>query len=157
CIRSICSKGRSVGNGEWRPLLRQSALAEQQHGRVAKRDVWDGQSAAREGIYHRPEFRRNSEARCFSATPPAKAAPVGGLGAIPQSNTNKPSLQRSNAQALPAPELGQLRAHSNLIQQVEAQFLSGADPAAKNKFNELMGGLISGKLKVNDIRVEAKS
>ena len=46
---------------------------------------------------------------------------------------------------------------TNLIQQVQKQFLSGAGPEANNKFNELLGGLMSGKLSVEDIRAEAKS
>jgi len=53
--------------------------------------------------------------------------------------------------------LRQLSANTNLIHQVEAQFLKDADPAAKDKFNELMGGLLTGKLNVEDIRVQAKS
>ena len=46
---------------------------------------------------------------------------------------------------------------TNLIRQVQAEHLSAAGPEAKEKFNQLVGGLISGKLTVNDIRVEAKS
>src|SRR2546425_6244874 len=42
--------------------------------------------------------------------------------------------------------LRQLSANTNLIQQVQSQFLSDADPAAKAKYNELMGGLLTGKL-----------
>jgi hypothetical protein len=43
------------------------------------------------------------------------------------------------------------------MKQVQSQFLSGADPEAKDKFNELFGGLLSGKLNVSDIRAEAQS
>ncbi len=55
------------------------------------------------------------------------------------------------------PMRNQLSANSNLIQQVEAQFLAGADPEAKAKFNELLGGYLSGKLNINDIRAQAQS
>ena len=51
----------------------------------------------------------------------------------------------------------QLGSNSNLIQQVQAQFLNGAGPEAKEKFNRLLGGYLSGKLTVNDIRDEAKT
>jgi len=76
--------------------------------------------------------------------------------------TNAPFFQVSsvtstNANADLSTALRQLGSQSNLIQQVEAQFLSGAGPEAKDKFNELMGGLLSGRLNVNDIRTEAKS
>jgi len=40
---------------------------------------------------------------------------------------------------------------------VRAQFLSDAGPEANNKFDELAGGLLNGKLSVEDIRAEAKS
>ena len=53
--------------------------------------------------------------------------------------------------------LSQLRSNSNLMHKVETQFLSDADPAAKSKYNELMAGLMSGKLNIGDIRAEAKS
>ena len=45
----------------------------------------------------------------------------------------------------------------NTIEQVRQQMLDGADPAATQKYNELAGGLMSGKLGVNDIRNEARS
>jgi len=53
--------------------------------------------------------------------------------------------------------LRQLGANTNFIHQVQAQFLGAAGPEANAKFNELVGGLMSGKLTVDDIRKEAKS
>jgi hypothetical protein len=53
--------------------------------------------------------------------------------------------------------LRQLGANTNFIEQVRAQFLADAGPEANNKFNLMVGGLLSGRLTVNDIRVEAKS
>jgi hypothetical protein len=46
---------------------------------------------------------------------------------------------------------------TNLIEQVQAEHLGTAGPEAKEKFNQLVGGLVSGKLTVDDIRAEAKS
>jgi hypothetical protein len=43
------------------------------------------------------------------------------------------------------------------MRQVEQQFLAGADPQAKEMFNQMMGGLMNGSLSVNDIRAQAKS
>jgi len=51
----------------------------------------------------------------------------------------------------------QLAGDTKVIRQVEEQFLSGASPEAKAKFNELAGGLMSGSLSVSDIRKEAKA
>jgi hypothetical protein len=45
----------------------------------------------------------------------------------------------------------------NVIQKVESQYLSEATPEARAKFNQLAGGLLTGRLTVNDIRKEAKS
>ena len=56
-----------------------------------------------------------------------------------------------------SPAFTQLGSSTNLIEQVQKQFLSGAGPEANNKFNELLGGLMSGKLSVDDIRAEAKT
>ena len=43
------------------------------------------------------------------------------------------------------------------IEQVRQQMLAGADPAANQKYNEMLGGLMSGKLSVNDIRAQART
>lgn len=51
----------------------------------------------------------------------------------------------------------QLNGQTNLIQQVQSQFLSGVGPEANNKFNELLNGLVSGRLTLGDLRNEAKS
>ena len=53
--------------------------------------------------------------------------------------------------------LRQLGAQTNLIQQVQAEHLSAAGPEAGKKFQQLVGGLMSGRLTATDIRVEAKS
>jgi hypothetical protein len=50
----------------------------------------------------------------------------------------------------------QLGANSNVISKVQEQFLAGAGPEAQGKFNELVSGLLSGKLGVNELRAEAK-
>jgi len=51
----------------------------------------------------------------------------------------------------------QLATETNIIQQVQNDYLSGADPAAKAKFNEMLGGLAAGTMSVNDLRAQAKS
>jgi len=50
----------------------------------------------------------------------------------------------------------QLGPNSNVISKVQEQFLAGAGPEAQGKFNELVSGLLSGKLGVNELRTEAK-
>ena len=68
-----------------------------------------------------------------------------------------PSAAPANTPSKPSPALHGLGANTNLIQQVQKQFLSGAGTEANDKFNELLGGLMSGRLSVDDIRAEAKS
>ena len=51
----------------------------------------------------------------------------------------------------------QLATETNLVQQVQNQYLGGADPAAKAKFNELLTGLSTGTLNMNDLRAQAKT
>jgi hypothetical protein len=55
-------------------------------------------------------------------------------------------------------ELRGLREQTNLIQEVQAQILgSSASPEAVNKFNELLDGLSTGKIDMNQLRAEAQS
>jgi hypothetical protein len=46
---------------------------------------------------------------------------------------------------------------ANEAAKVKQQFLADADPAAKAKFDEMLGALMSGKMTVADLRVQAKS
>jgi len=81
------------------------------------------------------------------ATPRLTNAPMPGAAAV-RTNTGAPEM---------AGGLRQLGLHTNLIQQVQAQFLGDAGPEANAKFNELLNGLISGKLTMTDLRAEAQS
>jgi uncharacterized protein len=80
------------------------------------------------------------------ALPSATNLPVG---------PNTPASTKSAATL--SPTLRQLGTSTNLIQQIQKRFLGDAGPEANNKFNELLGGLLSGKLTVDDIRAEAKT
>jgi len=50
-----------------------------------------------------------------------------------------------------------LASHSNLIQQVQRQFLAGADPQAQQKFNSLVSGLLDGSITLEDVQREART
>jgi hypothetical protein len=69
----------------------------------------------------------------------------------------RPALSPTNAMTDSTPGFQGLRDQTNLIQQVEAQFLAPAGPAAVNKFNELLDGLSTGKIDMNDLRAQAQS
>lgn len=49
-----------------------------------------------------------------------------------------------------------LGANTNFIQQVRQQMLAGADPAASQKYDELVSGLMGGRLSIDDLRDQAK-
>jgi uncharacterized protein len=68
-----------------------------------------------------------------------------------------PRAALTNAARKLSPALRQLGTNTNLIQQVQKQFLSDAGPEANNKFNDLLGGLMSGRLSVDDMRAQAKT
>jgi hypothetical protein len=45
----------------------------------------------------------------------------------------------------------------SVLKKVESEYLSEATPEARAKFNQMAGGLLTGRLSVNDIRKEAKA
>ncbi len=99
--------------------------------------------------------RRNVAQINLGALPVAKAPALSPTtNGLAPAQTAPTSTNRSPDLAAMRNQLG---ANSNVIQQVEAQFLAGADPEAKAKFNELLGGYLSGKLTINDIRAQAQS
>jgi len=60
----------------------------------------------------------------------------------------------------PASTLASLRASAGSgdeAEKVKQQFLADADPAAKAKFDEMLGDLMTGKMNLADLRVQAKS
>ena len=83
------------------------------------------------------------------------ATPTNAAGALGAPN-NRPAAPTNAVLDLSA-SLRNLGANTNFVRQVQAQFLGDAGPEANNKFNAMIGGLLSGRLTVNDIRVEAKS
>ncbi len=83
------------------------------------------------------------------------------FGSGPSSQANLPnpptSPSPSEVPSVPQGSLAGLGSQTNLIQSVLDQFLRDATPEAQAKFNELLTGLLSGKLNKNDIRTEARS
>lgn len=97
--------------------------------------------------------------------PRAKIASVSfGTNALPplasQVLTNRQALPAAigtNGTTQLANTLKQLRTQSNLVSQVQAQFLAGAGPEANAKFNELLNGLMNGQLNMGDLRSQAQN
>jgi hypothetical protein len=76
--------------------------------------------------------------------------------ATPAAPTRQPSALTNPVVDLSA-ALRQLGGNTNFIQQVQSQILAGAGPEANKKFNDLVAGMMSGRVTVNDIRNEASS
>ena len=53
--------------------------------------------------------------------------------------------------------LRSLKGDTNLVRQIQADYLGGATPEANQKFNQTLNGLASGKLTINDLRAEART
>jgi hypothetical protein len=53
--------------------------------------------------------------------------------------------------------LQQLRLNTNSIAQVRNEFLAGAPPEANQKFDDMLNGLLTGKLTLTDLRKEAQT
>lgn len=84
--------------------------------------------------------------------------------------TNSPRVASgtTTASRLPAPPntnetpdlsaaLRSLKTDTNLVRQIQAEYLGAATPEANQKFNETLNALASGKLTMNDLRAEAKT
>jgi hypothetical protein len=84
---------------------------------------------------------------------PWTLAPANNIAAMPSYNAPETNSV-SDLQA----ELRGIRNQTNLIQEVQGQILgSSASPEAVNKFNELLDGLSTGKIDMNELRAEAQS
>jgi hypothetical protein len=88
----------------------------------------------------------------FGSAPDTKPArpPVPMLEEPAPATNHTPNDLPANAQAL-----RHLGSHTNLIHMVEDRFLKDAGPEAKAKFDELMGGLMNGKMDLQEIRKQA--
>ncbi len=84
----------------------------------------------------------------------ARVAPVG-----PRSNSVAHAAAATSTNVAPdfSVAMRQLVGNSNVIQQVQQKFLADAGPEAQGKFNDLVGGLLSGRVGVNDLRTEARA
>jgi hypothetical protein len=101
------------------------------------------------------QLPRNKVAHISLIPVPAKAAAT--LAAPPAPKARVTATMASAPDSETAPALRQLGAHTNLIRQVQKKFLADAGPEANQKFDELLNGLISGKLNMNDLRAQAQS
>jgi len=70
------------------------------------------------------------------------------------------SARRTQAPAgVPGAELDlrSLSEDTNMVHEIQNQFLTGAGPAANKKFQDMLNALMSGKMSVGDLRLQAKS
>lgn len=67
------------------------------------------------------------------------------------------SVTQSNLNSDLTAAFRNLGSQTNLIQQVQAQFLATAGPEANAKFNQMMADLMNGKMNLTDLRSQAKT
>jgi hypothetical protein len=87
----------------------------------------------------------NAPAPVARPVAPAKTPPP----AAPVASTNTTSAG--------AAVLRSLMANTNLVQEVRDQYLGAAGAEANRKFDELLNGLMSGKVTLEDLRTQARS
>lgn len=87
-------------------------------------------------------------------TPGANAQPSPASPSVPETNGVTPFPGSTN---LVPSGAAALTTNSAVVRQVQQQLLGNAGPEAQKKFTELLGGFLSGKLTVEDIRAEARS
>jgi hypothetical protein len=75
---------------------------------------------------------------------------------LPHEGRATPASIQTNSNDLAA-AFRQLGTNNSLVQQVQKQFLSDASPEAVSKYNELLSGLMSGQISMDDLRTQAKS
>ena len=73
------------------------------------------------------------------------------------SKVRAPSAARAAAATNLSPELRELAGHTNLIRHIQKQFLGDAGPEANKKFDDLLSGVLSGKVTMDDLRAQAQS
>ena len=81
-----------------------------------------------------------------TASPPG----VGSLTNAQNSNVLQTNVDVSAA-------LRGLQADTNLVQEVQSQILGSGNPAAVQKFNDLLNGLSTGQMDMNSLRQQAQS
>jgi hypothetical protein len=82
------------------------------------------------------------------------SSPLASSTGIP---SGQPVTAQTNAGSDLTTALRGMRDQTNLIQQVQSQFLGSANPDAMAKFNELLNSLSTGKMDLNGLRAEAQS
>lgn len=87
----------------------------------------------------------------------ALVGPRSRIASISNSVSKVSALTSTNASADFSALMQQLGANSNVLHQVQDQLLTGAGPEAQAKFNDLLGGLLSGKVDLAGLRAQAKS
>jgi hypothetical protein len=93
--------------------------------------------------------------RLASTNQLSRSALPGATGVSPVLRTNPAAPADPDAEL--AAVLRQLGHNTNAVQDVKGRFLNDAGPEANQKFDELLSGLVSGKLSLQDLRTQAKS
>jgi hypothetical protein len=93
----------------------------------------------------------------ITLSPPVVTAAAPAAQASATNQHHAPSIMISGTNNDISAALQSLGANTNFIDSIRKQFLDGAGPAANNKYNEMVAGLMSGKIDMGSLRAEAKT
>ena len=85
---------------------------------------------------------------------------VRAVRAMPQARANlrtPPTTARTNGAPDWAITLREMRSQMDVVQQVRSQLLADAPPEVNRKFDEMLSGVLSGRISLNDLRAQAQS
>jgi hypothetical protein len=68
-----------------------------------------------------------------------------------------PAVLKTNAASELSAQVRQLGSQTNLLQQVQSQFLAAASPEANARFNRMVNDLATGRMDINSLRTQAQS
>lgn len=68
-----------------------------------------------------------------------------------------PGVLKTNAASELSAQVRQLGTQTNLLQQVQSQFLAAASPEANARFNRMVNDLATGRMDINSLRTQAQS
>jgi hypothetical protein len=97
--------------------------------------------------------------------PRGKVASIS-LGSVAPANSGQPAavvpprtpaVLKTNAASELSTQFRQLGTETNLLQQVQSQFLASAGPEANARFNRMINDLSTGRMDINGLRAQAQS
>src|SRR6185369_8402664 len=92
------------------------------------------------------------QTRSFESNKPPATASTALTQGTPAGRTRAPAAAAGSQL-----DLRSLSEDTNMVHEIQNQFLAGAGPAANKKFQDMLSALMSGQMSVGDLRLQAKT